>query len=68
MLAKVPGKFEESGILFAHAMKYSDGGSVFAGHADDTSPRAAELPLQRLHLHYRRMKVLLKKIFENVHV
>ena len=39
----------------------------FARQPDDTASRAAELALQRLHLHDRGVEVLLKKIFENVH-
>ena len=34
---------------------------------DDVTPRAAELALQRLHLLHRRVEMLLKEFFENVH-
>ncbi len=48
--AKMPGKFEESDILFAHVVQNADRAVVLAGQPDDLPPRAAQLALQRLHL------------------
>ena len=47
--AKMPGKFEESDVLFAHVIQNANGAELFAGKPDDFAPRTAELALQRLH-------------------
>ena len=63
----MPGKFEESNILFADVIQNADRAELFAGKPDDLAPRAAELALQRLHPLDRRVEMLLKELFENVH-
>ena len=65
--AKMPGKFEERDVLFAHVIQNANRAALFAGKPDDVAPRAAELSLQRLHLRDRCVEMLLKKFFENVH-
>src|ERR1019366_4009941 len=65
--AKMPGKFQESNVLFAHLVANSNRAEFFADQPDDITPRAAEMAGQRLRLIYRRAEVLLKKFSENVH-
>ncbi len=47
--AKMPGKLEESGVLFAHVMQNPDGAECCAGQPDNGAPRTTEFALQRLH-------------------
>ena len=63
----MPGKFEESDVLFAHVIQNANRAEFFAGKPDDLAPRTAELALQRLHPLDRRVEMLLKKLLENVH-
>src|SRR6202158_2083283 len=62
--SKVPGKFEEGNILFAHVIQDANGADFFAGQPDDLATRTAELPLQRLHPLDWRVDMLLKESFE----
>ena len=63
----MPREFQESDILFAHVIQNADCTGFSAGQPDNFSPGTAQLPLQRLHVLYRLVEVLLKEIFENVH-
>ena len=63
----MPGEFEEGGVLFAHVIENADGSDLLACKPDNFAPRAAQLPLQGLHLLDGRVEVLLKKTVENVH-
>src|ERR1700687_6158433 len=65
--AKVPGKFEEGDILFAHVIQNANRADFFAGKPDDLAARTAELALQRLHALDRRVEMPLKEYFENFH-
>ena len=47
--AKVPGKFEEGDILFAHVIENANRAEFAGGKPDDLAARTAELALQRLH-------------------
>ena len=67
MPAEMPREFEERGVLFAHIVENADRADSFRRQPDDLAPRAAELPLQRLHLRNRQVEVLLKKFLENIH-
>jgi hypothetical protein len=67
MPAKMPREFEERDVLFAHVVQNSDGGDLPARQPYNFAPRAAELPLQRLHLLHRYPEVLLEETVENVH-
>ena len=61
------GEFEEGDVFFAHVVENSDRADLRAGEPDDFAARAAELALQRLHAIGGRVKMLLKKCFENFH-
>ena len=63
----MPGKFEESDVFFAHVIQNADRAELFAGKPDDLAPRTSKLALERLHSLDRRVEMLLKKFFENVH-
>ena len=63
MSAKMAGEFQESDVLFAHVVENADRADVRATQPDDLAPRAAQLPLQGLHLLHRRVEVLLKEFF-----
>src|SRR5208282_5815590 len=65
--AKMPGKFEEGDIFFAHAIQNANRADLFAEKPDDLAPRASKLALERLHSLDRRMEMLFKKLLENVH-
>ncbi len=61
VLAKMPREFEERDVLLAHIVQNSDGGDLPARQPYNFAPRAAELPLQRLHLLHRHPEVLLEQ-------
>ena len=65
--AKMPGKFEEGDILFAHVIENANRAEFVARKPDDLAARTAELALQRLHSLDRGVEMLLKKSFENFH-
>jgi hypothetical protein len=67
MAAKVFGKFEKGDVFFADAVQDADGADFFVGEADDLAAGTAELALERLDALGRCVKMLLKKLFENVH-
>jgi hypothetical protein len=67
MLSKMPREFQESDILFAHVIQDADRTGFSAGQPDNFSPGTTQLPLQRLHVLYWLVEVLLKEIVENVH-
>ncbi len=58
--AKMPGKFEEGDVLFAHVVQNANRAEFAAGKPDDLASRTAELALQRLHSLDRRVEMLLK--------
>ncbi len=61
--AKMAGELEKSDILFAHRIENADGVMAASVKTSNDAPRAAELPLQRLHAFRRRMKMLLEEAF-----
>ena len=65
--AKVPGKFEESYILFAHVIENADGAVPVAGKTYDLSSRTAQLPLQRFRPGHRCVEMPLEECFQNFH-
>src|SRR5579862_2514633 len=67
MPPKMPGEFDEGGILLAHSVQNTNRAGAFIRQPHDAAPRTSEFALQRLYLRGRRMKMLLKQSFENVH-
>ena len=67
MAAKVPGKLQESNILFAHVVQNANDAEIFASKTNNAAPRPSELTLQRLYPHDRRVEMLLEEFLENVH-
>ena len=67
MTPKMPGKFEERDILFAHVIENANRSNAFVRKPDDLSPRSAELALQGLHQFGRGVKMPLKKSLQDFH-
>jgi hypothetical protein len=65
--SKVPGKLKECNILFTDVVQNADRGLLPGRKPDDIPSRPSKLPLQRLYLRGRSVKMLLKKLLENVH-
>ena len=65
--AKMPGKLEEGNVFFAHAIQNPNRAEFFAGKPDDLTSRSAEFALQGLRPLDRRVEMVLKELFENVH-
>ena len=63
VLAKVPGKFEESDILFTDVVQNTNRTELPTAEPDDLSTRAPEFSLERLYLLSRRVEGLGKKLF-----
>jgi hypothetical protein len=68
MPAKMPGKFEKSGVLFAYVIQDANRAGFLADQPYDFAPRTAKLPLQRLHSPHWAMEMLLKELLKNFHV
>ena len=66
VLAKVPRKFKECGVLFAHAVENANGAESFVFQPYELSPGPAELALQRPDPRNWRVEMLFKKLLKNV--
>src|SRR5215469_13368554 len=63
---KMPGKCDESLVLFAHIVQNPDCSRRPARQPDDPPARPSELALKRLHRFCRGVKMILKKFFQSV--
>ena len=67
VVVKMPREFKEGVVLLPNVIENSNCGLILAVQSDNPAARAAEIALQRLNANYRRAKVALKKVAENIH-
>jgi hypothetical protein len=67
MPAKMTRKFEEGDVFFVDIIENADRAEVFAEKPGDLTRGTAKLALEWLNSPDRRVEMLFKKLFENVH-
>jgi hypothetical protein len=68
MTTEVARELEERNILFAYRIDNADGAAGGASHAENSAARSSKLSLKRRNPIGGRVKMLLVKLLQNVHV